>query len=217
MNDALPMACDDHLEVEMLLPWYVTSQLDADATLAIDAHLENCGACRQLLAEERQLRDAVVAIPEAAAVAAAVPIRFGLPRLRQTRSPSSWSRVVRSAAANIRTSSKVGWFLAAQAAVILIVFDVGQSTMQPSPAYRTLSSASSSETGNVIIAFEPTSTEEEIRSALKAVDAKIVGGPTASDAYILHVAESDRPKHLKLLRDQRSVILAEPIDGEQRP
>ncbi|RYD25282.1 MAG: zf-HC2 domain-containing protein [Lysobacteraceae bacterium] len=53
MTQILPFPTDRHAEVHLLLPWYVTEQLDAAETVFVAEHLAECGACRADLVQER--------------------------------------------------------------------------------------------------------------------------------------------------------------------
>lgn len=207
MDEASPAGRDSHYEIEVLLPWYVNGQLDAAEVAVVDRHLESCGSCRVQLAEERELRDAVVALPFAAPPAGPdIPVRR--PAARRT-----WARV-RHAVMRPRTAA---WFLSGQAAAILAMFVILQPSMQSSPAYRTLGAAPDASAGNVVVVFRPTATEADLRHTLTLAGATIVGGPNAAGAYTLRIAPQERASRLKLLRSQSSVVLAELIDGDEKP
>jgi hypothetical protein len=61
--------------------------------------------------------------------------------------------------------------------------------------------------------FRADATVDDVRKALRAANASIVDGPTAADAYLLHVPERRRDQSLARLRADDDVQMAEPIDG----
>ena len=59
--------------------------------------------------------------------------------------------------------------------------------------------------------------QDTIRAALDETHARLVDGPTATGAFLLHVAETDRDRILASLRGSPRVILAEPVDSGEQP
>jgi hypothetical protein len=57
---------------------------------------------------------------------------------------------------------------------------------------------------------------EDVRSTLRIANASIVDGPTAADAYLLHVPPQQRNEALARLRADDDVQMAEPIDGARQ-
>lgn len=207
MNEASPLRHDSHYEIEVLLPWYVTGQLDPADVAIVDGHLAHCESCRTQLAEERELRDAVAALPFATQPAA--PDR----RLPRPAARGPWTRLRQT----VLRPRKATWFLSAQAAMLLGLFVFFQPATQSPPEYRTLGATSHDTTGNAIIAFQPSASEADLRHVLSLAGATIVDGPNAAGTYTIRVSPDDRAARLKLLRSQRSVALAEAVDGETRP
>jgi hypothetical protein len=130
------------------------------------------------------------------------------------RASAAW----RQSRAFLRRPVAVGWAFAAQAASLILIVGVGSLfTLQTRPVYHTLGAAPSATVGNVVVVFKPTTPEQALRGALNQIGARLVDGPTVSDAYILHVKASERAKALTRLRSDADVVLAEPIDGDARP
>ena len=69
------------------------------------------------------------------------------------------------------------------------------------------------EAGNLVVIFRPDASEQAIRETLRANGARMVGGPTAADAYVLSVPGAARTLALSRLRGSASVVLAEPVDA----
>jgi hypothetical protein len=107
----------------------------------------------------------------------------------------------------------MGWALAAQAAcLVLTVGALVYETTKP-PTYRALGAAPDSAAGNVVVIFRPDTREGDLRRILKDGGARLVDGPTAADAYVLHVPAQERAAALAKLRAQAQIVLAEPIDS----
>jgi hypothetical protein len=56
-----------------------------------------------------------------------------------------------------------------------------------------------------------------LRAALDGVDARLVDGPTASGAYVVHLDSDGRADALERLRGLPQVMLAEPLDAADGP
>lgn len=220
MNNVIPLAGDRHQQVQSLLPWYVTGTLDEDEAAAVEAHLAECDECRADLATERALGSEVAlasmdvdqgwaAMREriaGAAPAAALPTPQSDKVVPLRRKPLLGRRI------------SIGWALAAQAAALaLVVGGVAATWPAPDHVYHALGAAPSPQAANAIVIFRPDATERAIRAALTLNSATLVGGPTASDAYVLHVDPARRADALASLRANRDVVLAEPIDGSEQP
>jgi hypothetical protein len=113
-----------------------------------------------------------------------------------------------------------GWRLArwqpfligAQGALVLVLAaGLIVSTRQPEP-FHALGAAPNA-TANALVVFKPDATESQIRAALRANDARLVGGPTVTDAYLLRVPAVDA-KTLTRLRADRAVLRVESLEAE---
>lgn len=196
---------DAHEQAEVLLPWFVTDRLDEDDCADVEAHLEGCAECRRHVEAERRL---------ASAWKAAQPEQSdGLRRLRQ-RISSDTSLSHRHArrwrdGKKWRARPGVAW--AAAVPLLLLVALQLYFTSLTTPAYRTLGDQADS-SANVIIMFRPETSEADIRRALRMSGATLVGGPTSSDAYLLHVDSKQRAAALAGLDANEDVLMVEPIN-----
>ncbi len=218
MTQILPFPTDRHAEVHLLLPWYVTGQLDAVETAFVAEHLAECGACRADLVQERHLADAVARDTGEtgdswAAMAARIDATSSVSvataaKRRRTRDPL---RAARRAVMRPRT---LRWVVAAQFVAVLALG--AQTLTQRSDgrpgAYHVLGDAGTTHSGNVLAMFRPEASEAAFRRALQASGARLVDGPTASGAYVLAVPGDAA---LARLRRDADVTMAEPI--EQAP
>ena len=208
MADIIHLRTSAHDEVQRLIPWLVNGTLTDEEKAMVDDHLAECAECRADVQSERQLAEACASMP--------VDIEAGwesMERMLEADRP-----VVIGPAAWWRRKVPVGWAvaspLAAAAAMALVFVSVTPTPAPPAAQeYRALGSASTVRAANVVVMFEPTSREKDIRSTLDAADARLVDGPTETGAYLLLVDNNKREQALKSLRDSNAIALAEPIDG----
>ena len=207
MDTPRTFAAGPHDEAEELLPWYATGQLDAADRARVERHLLSCGDCREQLAVERRLIDEFQAMaPEVESGWARLRGRIDTP-VQVARAPKQpfaelWAFLTRPAVAAI-----------AVAQLAFVVIAGGALLSLSRPAYHVLGSAPVPADANVIVIFDADTTESEMRGALGAAGASIVGGPTSADAYLLHVAPAGRQNSLARLQADANVQLAQPIDG----
>ena len=97
-----------------------------------------------------------------------------------------------------------------------LVFGAGLLLWMSRPNYHALGSPSPSPSADVIVMFRADATIEDVKATLKSANASIVDGPTAADAYLLHVPERQRNQALVRLRADDDVQMAEAIDGVQQ-
>ena len=207
MDTPNTFAAQPHDRAEELLPWYATGQLDAADRARVECHLLSCGDCREQLAVERRLIDEFQAMaPEVESGWVRLRGRIDTP-VQVARAPKQpfaelWAFLTRPAVAAI-----------AVAQLAFVVIAGGALLSLSRPAYHVLGSAPVPADANVIVIFDADTTEGEMRGALGAAGASIVGGPTSADAYLLHVAPVGRQNSLARLQADANVQLAQPIDG----
>ena len=196
-----------HDETEVLLPWYVTGQLDPEESASVERHLLSCAHCRRELVFERQVIDEMQTMtPEVESGWARLRARIERPTAVRPARPGPladmWSYLRRPAIAGLA---------AAQLAFVIVVGGTLYSLSRPD--YHTLGSAAPPVAANVIVIFRADATEEDLRDVLRTAGASIVGGPTPASAYLLHVAPGQRRQALSKLQSDVNVQMAEPIDG----
>ncbi|HSI56411.1 MAG TPA: hypothetical protein VLA16_02565, partial [Ideonella sp.] len=69
---------------------------------------------------------------------------------------------------------------------------------------------------NAVVKFRAEATEMQISGALRASGARLVGGPTATQTYLLALPVADA-QALARLRQMPGVSLAESLDAEPAP
>jgi anti-sigma factor RsiW len=152
---------------------------------------------------ERPVPDRLVALVQRAAPSA--PPLSAAPRSPlQSASRPRWRRV----------PAWVGMAIAAQVTLLIVAGFI----LRPSPAapaqYRALAAAPSRvAAANLIVVFKPEATEAGMTAALKRLDARIVGGPTSTDALLVRVTPTDRDAAVRSLQARPDVALAAAIDA----
>lgn len=199
MGDLLHLH-NSHEQAQLLLPWYLNGSLEPGEAAPFEAHLAECGECRADLAASRALRKLYAETPVAGGPAR--PATVLQVDAQPRRAPVGWNRIVQVA-------------LAAAATVALIV------TVAPGrdddERFRLLGSPGAVEAGNAIVLFSPETAERDLRAALEQAGARLVDGPTASGAYVVHVPAQRRADALADLRALPQVVLAEPLDAARGP
>ena len=196
-----------HDEAEELLPWYATGQLDTADRLRVERHLYSCASCRRQLKAERRLAQQVQAMsPQADAGWARLKARLEPPRPRSPAQPGFLSDL-----RSLIGRPAVAALAAAQLTFVIVAGGLLLSLTRPD--YHALGSAPEPAAANAIVIFRAEATEKNMRTALKSAGASIVGGPTAADAYLIHVDARGRNAALAKLKADRVVQMAEPVDG----
>ena len=193
---------DPHSAVQALLPWYARGQLDAADARDVHEHLLQCPACRAELEAEgpmQALLSVTASAPDHASVEA------GLARMR----------VQMKKKAQAPASSRSRWWpwalgLQGCAIAVLLTLVVLQTNVAPPAAYKGLASGEQPGKAEALIMFRADAGEARIREVLKAHGATLVGGPTESGAYLLHLDPS--PQALERLRAEPVVTLVESLE-----
>lgn len=200
-----------HDKVQELLPWFVVDTLTGKELDLVNQHLNICAECQSDFAWQCKLQatapaPASGASPDVDRAFSKLKARLdskqphrGYPRSAQLpgdvrRGGGQWMR----------------WALAAQFLVI-----AGLAVLLATPygnvaVYRALG-ASQNANGNMVVVFRPETPERELRRILQAAGARIVGGPTVTDAYLLDVPDEKLTGALHDLRADRAVILVESL------
>jgi len=210
---------DPHVAVQRLLPWYLTGRLETAEHEAVEAHLAQCPECRAELETERQwqlLQPGHGAQPDVEDGWARMRARLGadlvppvaapaMPRLsprRRDRLPPPWQRLPARA-----------WAAPAMLSVALVAA-IGY-TLRPLPPagdYHALSAPTES-AATAVVRFRPDATEAQIRHSLNASGARLVDGPTVSDAYVVRLPREHYAAALAKLREEPGVALVEALES----
>ncbi|TFW31399.1 zf-HC2 domain-containing protein [Duganella callida] len=207
-----------HQAVQELLPWYASGQLAPDETARVQEHLQGCAQCRRELDWERATRAQAAADP---ALPPGVDMERALAQLLPALGPSADDAAARPARVRwwrAAAANQPSWLRWAMAAQWVAIVGLAALLMKPSeePAYRVLGSGAAM-AGNLVVVFQPNTSERELRRILQAQNARVVDGPTVTDAYLLTVPADNRDHALQALRAESAVKLVEPLDGGSAP
>ena len=200
----------EHLEVSALLPWYVNETLAEADRLRVETHAGNCLACREDLAAQQRICEAIEAQPALNYMPVASLKRLQA-RLDTLAAPAATPPQEQPA----NRMPWRGWMAASIAAVAVAValFAADRWVLEQrlQPSYRTVTSSVPRPQGEVIRAvFSPTITLVELQTILDEAQLRIVSGPTEAGVYSL-ASNSTLTVHasLALLRQHSTVRFAE--------
>ena len=203
-----------HSEAVELLPWFANGTLDSAERAGVERHLTQCIACRHELQSLRTLRAVYVANdPDTA-------LTQGLTRLQarigQMQPGPGATGLLRTLATQWKETRP--WLRGAVIAQFCVLALLTCAMLiQPTPRYyHTLAApaAPASERAAVVVVFDATRPERELRDLLLRLHARITDGPSPEGAYTLEVAAAEQQRLLAQLRQEGLVIFAEP--GPQR-
>jgi anti-sigma-K factor RskA len=197
-----------HTVVDALLPWYVNGALKDDELEVVRAHLEKCPKCREEEKWLRELHAACAAVDSAPD--ASNPLR-DLRRDLETRRPQR-ARTLRGAWQQASTWAR--WGVAASLVSVGVVMTAAVWRAENPPSlYRTLGAPGTSAHagGSLVVQFDPSTPERELRRILNNAGARLLDGPTQSNAYILDVPAGQRASAVRELRKEQAVVLVEQL------
>ncbi len=200
-----------HETVQQLLPWLLAGTLDSAERAMIQPHLQACAQCQAELDFQRQLRAALAADPGCDADRAFAGL---LPRLG--RQAPRFGVLARWRKANAANSAWLRWTAVAQLAAIGLLAIMLARSGGDAGDYRAMGPAAGA-AGNLLVVFKPATTEREMRRILQANGARVVDGPTVTDAYVLALPASQAPAALARLRAEPAVTLAQPLAAGSPP
>ena len=180
--------------MDLLLPWYVMGTLSPREKEEMEVHLKECSFCMKELERVRAEMEFVGEIEESVKV----PWAFdGLER--ELESEGWWERLKEKVAA--RPGLFLWGFVLQGAAVLALVFVLlfhGGGGDQGK--YVTLSASGSK--GVLVIVFDGSIKERDMRKVLLGVGASIVSGPSPQGAYRLGFSKVLSPGALEKLMDR---------------
>jgi anti-sigma factor RsiW len=216
MGNIVTLSGGRHLDIQNLLPWYVSRRLDASESARVEAHLADCPECRADVVLERRLAAEWASVP--------METETNWLRLRERVMRDDAGRGGATVSSRLADSVRhaltrgrswftgLGWALAAAQAVALVAMVVTFRATAPAPVYHTLGAAPAPAIGNVLVIFDPGTSERRFRDTLQASHARLVDGPTAAGVYVLHVPADERAAILRRMRARSEVELAQPVD-----
>ena len=205
----VPLNPDAHAEVQVLLPWYVTGRLEADEHAQVESHLAACPRCQAEVEAERRLQAAHRGIASPGDVERSLAALRTRMAASQPATPAPAARAPRA----WHWSGVPGWLQGALALQFAVIVGLaGWLMAMPDSDYRVLGSGAAP--GNVVVKFHAGAAEQDIRRALRASGARLVDGPTSTDAYLLSVPAGQEAAAIVRLRAEPQVLLAESLGGE---
>jgi anti-sigma factor RsiW len=212
MSDPETLPAGVHPEVE-LLPWYANGTLAEPDRQRVAQHLESCRDCT------RELQD----LTDMRRVFAELSRHEAAPSERLAR--SVMARVAAESGARVRPEQDTSWTTALDRwfrslltpqwvptlAALLLVGQMGLLlwvTMPPGgpSEVSTRSVGPPTQAPRIAVRFQPSATEETIRSLLQRLQARVVDGPTPEGIFIISINSGDPAASLALLREQRDVV-----------
>ncbi|MBS0340136.1 MAG: zf-HC2 domain-containing protein [Proteobacteria bacterium] len=216
------LGSDLHQQVQALLPWYFSGSLDEEERARVEAHIADCPRCRAELAWEQEVQAAYV--HSTPGIDGDATQGFALLRERiaaDASSPQGGGLLARLKAHWRATPVWTRWTLAGQCAVVAGLSSVLLIALAPAPGFRALggpaNGTGAAAGGNLVVRFRPEATEQEMRRVLRDSDARLVYGPTTTDAYLLAVPAGFESEAVRRLRSERAVLLVESLDGRAVP
>jgi len=204
----LPLDSAEHRSAQDLLPWFVNGTLSAAEASSVARHLAHCERCQKDEAEQARLK----ATAFEAEPAGDVDRRWAMLHSRIEDFPRPPARETRRSIAH-PWRRWLSLTVAIQGVLTVALFFVLVSSPLREERYRALGAAPAAFEANAVAVFRSDATNEQMRDALHAASARIVAGPTVTDAYLLRVANAT-PEVLARLRAQPGVLSVEALQGE---
>jgi hypothetical protein len=221
----------------MLLPWYVNGTLEGAELNKVQQHLRVCVTCRQELAEQQRLAEAIgqsSAIdlaPQASLTRLLQRIDSEVPPADRyqkgwNRLRSQWTRLLEWLS-GVRLPQRA-WVAVPLLVILLVLAPTAGfwlSSLPRQPQYHTLASPNSvpaAGSTDIQVVFAKTLTQEQIQQLLRSLPAEIMAGPSASGAYTVRIVTRDRSNHEMLamlvrLSQYPGVLRVEPADASVLP
>jgi len=216
-----------HAQIVTLLPWYVNDTLEQAEHLRVQAHLQQCGACRKELEALQQLAQAVQTQrtenqwqPGQAHLKSLMDKIDGLdpsPKTVKVKPlQSAWERICRWFDGFNQAPSSVRWTLAAQSALVVVLSvvitvlipDAPENTFQ---TFSTEAQSSNAANNKIRVVFEGATSLSELSILLTNIHATIVKGPSKHGVYTVEIPKADLTAALLSLRQSRHVKFSEPV------
>ena len=209
-----------HEAARKSLPWLANGSLAGAELDSVQAHLRDCPQCRDELAMLSALREAGPGpAPDCdpdRAFARLLP-RLDVPSNQPEAaapSPAPLERWRARIAANDSYWLRRAVLLQCGLIAVLLAL-LARPVFDDRKDYRLLG-AGTAAPARIVVMFQPDTPERELRRIVRASGARIVDGPTVTDAYLVGI-DGDADAVLAKLRAEPAVQLAEPLGAEKRP
>jgi anti-sigma factor RsiW len=214
MARIIPLDSDEHHVVQSLLPWYANGTLEPAEADRVRAHLAECERCQADAQWQDRLREG--AAVQDLVLRSSVNQQWAALYRRITAHEPQPSPLPKAIAAWFR-SRWMPLAIGVEGAMVLVlaVALAWVGALPREEAYRTLGAAPVAATANALVVFRPNATEAEIRRVLRANRALLVGGPTVTDAWLVHLSTLSGDT-LSRLRADTAVLRVESLEGDAR-
>lgn len=184
-----------HQRVQKLLAFEDT--LDASDRALVRQHAAACQQCRDDLAFQRRLK---AVEPEAGPMP---DMDDALARLMPRLEPAA------QVPGRRRAANWLAWAVAAQ---FLVIAGLGWDRARQPEEFRLLGEAAAqAPAANLVVQFDAQAREREVQAILASQGARVVDGPTVTQAWLLHVPPARIDATLRALRADPRVSMAEPL------
>jgi hypothetical protein len=203
-----------HDQVQTLLPWFVVDTLIGEEMEMVNQHLNVCAECQADFAWQSKLKSIAPvsgSMPDVDRAFATL-----LDRLNPAPQKSDSRRLAKLLNSfRLETRNWMQWTLAAQ---FLVIAGLVVVLMMPDDMFANYHALGANVVvdSNIAVVFKPDTSEQQLRGILNSVGARIVGGPTVTDAYLLNVPDANIGKALHDLRQERAVVLAETLGSRSK-
>ncbi|MFZ6708218.1 zf-HC2 domain-containing protein [Undibacterium sp. TC9W] len=206
----------DHSQVQDLLPWYANNTLQADEQQLVRAHLQTCTACQDDLQWQQKLKagePAAITVPDVdKAFARLLPkLDVQVPAAKVNNTNNFMARLWTLFTADGKAPARWGMaVMAVQTAVIVGLVAFMALPRQDDSSYRVLGNGERS-SGNIVVVFKPETTVKDIQRIMSINDARIIDGPTVTNAYLLNVDDARLEQSIRELRSEAGIELVESL------
>jgi anti-sigma factor RsiW len=222
MSDPETLPAQIHPEAA-LLPWYENGTLRDEESRQVAAHLATCASCRSELEELQHLKTDLIRIYEAQSGPSVNLARSVLDAVTRDSTgqqaistrPGSWMEKVDQWFRSLFVPRWVPTL-----AVMLLMAQVGLLLWLVVPTTRMEEVTTRSlgmQTARVIVAFQAAATDEQIRSLLITVRARIIDGPAPDGRFTIEIPAADAEtvrQTLELLRGRPDVVRSADRDNK---
>ena len=213
MSDPETLPAGVHPEVE-LLPWYVNGTLGEADRQRVARHLESCRDCSRELEDLVETRRTLTALyrQEAepfARLEQSVMARVAADKsgdLGRSRQETSWTTGIERW---FRSLFMAPWVPTLAALLLAIQMGLLVWVTLPPPEREEIATRSLvMQQTKIAVVFQPSATEEQIRSLLQHLHGRFVDGPTAEGVFTITLSTGDpsAAAALALLHEQRDVV-----------
>jgi anti-sigma-K factor RskA len=212
-------------EVRRNLPWYAAGSLAAEEAAAVEAELGRSPDLRRELQEWQAIESAAAAPragePEFRGHVAQAWARIDAhERSERGRAPRAPLALLGAWLRHTWLATPVGGrvALAVQLALLVAMGATFELAPRAESPYRTLSSGATTVAAGprLTVAFEPTTTEAQLRALLASIDAEVIAGPTPEQFYTIQLRgrSASAQAALTQLRAAHGVVRFAARDGE---